>query len=188
MRLFVAADIDEATRAQLPVVRDAMAAVLNTAQVPPRVTWVSAEAAHVTLRFIGETHEEAAKAIEQALLAAMDVQPFAVRWERLGTFGGTRNPRVIWVAPTSGIDEFARLAQRINDRLDPLIGPGEKRPFAPHLTIGRVRDVGKRVDWPGALTRATFSPTTTHVDHITLYQSRLSPKGPTYTALCRVNL
>ena len=182
MRLFIAIDIDDATRAQLGAARDAIQAVVDEARTPARVTWVKPEVAHVTVRFIGETPDHTLQAIQDAL-GTVTVAPVDVRWERIGTFGGMRHPRVIWVAPANETPALTHLAEQINAELDPIVGPGEARPFKPHVTLGRVKDPGRGVDWERALAAVQFTPTVTRVDHVTLYQSRLSPKGPTYTAL-----
>jgi 2'-5' RNA ligase len=182
MRLFIAFEIDDVTRAQLGEARGALQRVVTTAATPPRVTWVKDDAAHVTLRFIGETPAETSHTIQDAL-GAVTVSPFDVRWETVGTFGGMRRPRTIWVAPTAGTAECQMLVARINQQLDPLIGAGETRPFTPHLTIGRVRDPGRGVDWTHALAAVHWRPSVTRVERFVLYQSRLSPHGPTYTAL-----
>lgn len=201
MRLFVAVDIDDETRAQFAAAREAMRSVLEKARVPPRVTWVKDEAAHVTVRFIGETPEDRVRVISEALGAGFTAPAFDMRWERLGTFpalrhaveGRERNgrahgrsPSVIWLGPSNGSAPLARLAQAVNERLDPLIGAGESRAFKPHVTIGRVKDPGRGVDWAQALSARPWRPTTTRVDHVTLYASRTTPAGAVYTALCKV--
>jgi 2'-5' RNA ligase len=182
MRLFIAIDIDDRTRAQFTAARDAIERVVRTARVPPRITWVKPEAAHVTLRFIGETADDDVPAIQQAL-SAVRVTRFTLTWETVGTFGGTKNPRVIWIAPTDGRDACIALATHVNAELDRLTGPGEARPFKPHLTLGRVREPGRQVDWPRALAAVHWTPTVTTVARVVLYRSRLSPKGATYTAV-----
>jgi 2'-5' RNA ligase len=182
MRLFVAVDIDDDTRAQLTAARNAIQSVVDEASRPARVAWVKPEMAHVTVRFIGETPEHGLRAVQQAL-GAVVVTPFDVTWQAVGTFGGTRHPRVIWIEPTSGGDALELVADRVNAQLDPVIGPGDERAFKPHLTLGRVKEPGRGVDWPRALAAVRFTATVTRIDHVTLYQSRLSPRGPTYTAL-----
>jgi RNA 2',3'-cyclic 3'-phosphodiesterase len=182
MRLFIAVDVDDETRAQLTPARSAIEGVINEACVTPQITWVNNDAAHVTVRFIGETSEQRLGAIQQHL-TSLEIEPFDVTWESLGTFGGLRTPRVLFVAPSSGVEAFKDLAERTNALLHPLLGPGEARSFKPHLTLARIRDAGRGVDWTRAVASFRLAPTTTRVDHVTLYQSQLSPKGPTYTAL-----
>lgn len=182
MRLFVAVDIDPTTRAALASAREVMRPMLDAARVPPRITWVREDVAHVTVRFIGEVPDVQLRPIQDAL-SGIHIRPFEVTWGHVGAFGGRRNPRVLWLAPSGGGEAFDALAKQINDALDPVLGPGEDRPFTAHLTLGRVRDPGRGVDWGGALAAVRLNPTVMRVEHVTVYQSRLSPKGPTYTAL-----
>jgi 2'-5' RNA ligase len=66
--------------------------------------------------------------------------------------------------------------------------PIEDRAFHPHLTLARWRE-SRPADRRRAL---AVSPrgvvAAAHIDGATLYQSRLSPAGPTYTPLARANL
>jgi 2'-5' RNA ligase len=187
MRLFVAVYIDDRTRAQLRAAREAIQSVVDRARVPPRLTWVKDESAHVTMRFIGEASESTAAKIEQALTTPWALAPFDVRWERLGAFPNARRPRVLWVGPAFA-EDLARLAAAVSGKVDPLIGAGEARPFTPHVTLARVKDAGKAVEWSRALDARRWVTTVTRVDHVTLYLSRPSSKGPTYTALCKAHL
>jgi 2'-5' RNA ligase len=64
----------------------------------------------------------------------------------------------------------------------------EDRPYNPHLTLARVREaVGLRaaplLDGVSEVVLGV-----TQVDAITLFESRLSPQGPTYVALHRTAL
>jgi 2'-5' RNA ligase len=187
MRLFVAADIDEETRAQVAPVREAIQHALDRAAVVPRVAWVKDEAAHVTLRFIGEVSDAIGESVQQALREPLPRDAFEVQWDRVGTFPGGRNPRVVWVGCSRGGDDLEALAMAVNARLAPIVGPGESRPFKAHLTIGRVKKPGKGADWTQAIGAVSFRPTVTRVDHATLYLSKTSPTGPIYTALRRTN-
>ena len=187
MRLFVAIDIDDGTRAQLALARAAIQDVLSNARVSPRITWVKDECAHVTIRFIGETSAAVATKIQDVFTTSWPMAAFDVRWEHIGAFPGVRRPRFVWIGPRAA-DDLVRLAALVEARLAPLIGAGEARAFNPHITLGRVRDGGTGVDWPRALAAHVWSPTTTRIDHLTLYLSELSPKGPTYTALCKAPL
>ncbi len=188
MRLFVAVDLSDKTRVELGRVRGLIEPALAQARVRPRVTWVKAEAAHVTLRFIGEVSEDISALLSGALGEGFEVPPFNICWETIGTFPGGRFPRAIWVGATSGAEQLDSLARLVNERLEPTIGPGESRPFAAHLTLARINGRGSGVDWPQVLASAGPRPTKTCVDHVTLYRSQLSSMGPTYTALCQASL
>ncbi len=188
MRLFIAVDVNDAVRDEMRRVRRALEAALAVFPRPPRVTWVSPEAAHVTVRFLGEVDEPVATSLTAAFDAAFDVPPFDVRWEGLGGFPGGRSPRTLWVEAAQGRDGLESIARRVASRVDPIVGPGEARAFHGHLTIGRVRDVDRRIDWRETLAAVTCGPVSSTVAGVTLYRSRLSPRGPTYTALGRALL
>lgn len=182
MRLFVAIDLDDDTRAQLLEARERIARRLADARVVPRLTWVRPEAAHLTVRFIGEVSDTSAPLVAEAL-RGVRLSRIVVRWGTLGTFGGARRPRIIWLAPTEGADAVSAIAHAVDEALVPVVGRGEARPFRPHLTLARVRDAGRDVPWVEALRDVPWRQTTTTVTRVTLYRSHLSPAGPTYTAL-----
>lgn len=187
MRLFVAADIDDDTRSRLTNVRAAVQSVVSKARVPPRVTWVKDESAHITVRFIGETPDGTANTIRERLATDFSMPAFEVAWQRVGTFPSGHRPRVIWLG-AAAVTGLAALADLVNARLEPIIGRGDARPFTAHLTLGRVKEPGRGVDWAQALAAVRWTPTTTRVDHVVLYASRTLPDGPTYTPLLRTPL
>ena len=101
--------------------------------------WVRPEGIHLTLKFLGETPPDKVPAIEEALAAACQGVPaFAFTVGRLGTFGDRRGPRVIWVDVGGEREAMARLQERVEQRLEGLGFPREKRAFSPHLTLARV--------------------------------------------------
>jgi 2'-5' RNA ligase len=185
MRLFVAADISDDTRRALQRVREQLRPRLEAEDRPPRLVWVGDEAAHVTLRFIGSVPDAAAIEIEGMMREPFAIEPFDVTWDALGTFPGGRSPRVIWIGASAGLDPMRRLADVVNARIDRLVPSVETRPFAPHLTVARVKDPGHGVNWAGALAAVTLEPTLTRVAHVTLYESRVTDKGSTYTVRTR---
>ena len=79
-----------------------------------------------------------------------------------------------------GRDRLVSLAGEVRSRLTTIGVTLEARPFAPHMTLARVKDgTGLR---PGSLlnglTDIVLGRMT--VDAITLFQSRLSPSGSSY--------
>jgi 2'-5' RNA ligase len=183
VRLFVALDPSAETRAQVGAVRDALAARVAAADRLPRVTWVAEQAAHVTLRFIGEVSDDLAARVRSALVEALPVSPYELRFAGVGAFPTLRRPRALWLGTEGGDEQTERLVRAVDARLDPILGHGQSRRFRAHLTVGRVKEPAP-FDWAAAVADVKALPTSTFVDHVTLYQSRTSPKGPTYTALC----
>jgi RNA 2',3'-cyclic 3'-phosphodiesterase len=192
VRLFVAVDISDDTRAAMRDVRRAIERAVSVAAVPPRITWVSESVAHVTVRFIGEVDDEAAARVAASLLAPIDMAPFDIEWATVGAFpagrAGLRAPRALWIAATAGASSLVELATAVNRRLVGHVGAGDARPYSPHLTIGRVKLPGRHVPWADALAAAQPNPTRSRIDRVTLYRSQLSSRGPTYTAVCEARL
>jgi len=189
VRLFVAADISDDTRSAMRTARAVIETALASVTIPPRIAWVKDDAAHVTLRFIGEVLEEAGERVAAALAAPLPMAPFDVEWTEIGVFppgrSGLRQPRALWLGAARGGDALAALAAAVDARLTPVVGAGENRAHTPHLTLGRVKVHGTGVSWADVLAAARPAATRSHIDHATLYRSQLSSRGPTYTALVR---
>jgi RNA 2',3'-cyclic 3'-phosphodiesterase len=182
VRLFVAVDVSPSTRAQLRSVREQLEAKFGGVRRPPRVTWVADAAAHVTVRFIGHVDTAVAENVRLSLAAPIALPPYDIEFSGVGVFPGPSRPRVVWIGVASGGDETASLAALVNRRLDQIIAPGESRPFRAHLTVARVKEP-ERFDWRDALRKINAGTTRSTIDHVTLYESKTSPKGPTYTPL-----
>ncbi len=185
MRLFVAAEIDPAIARD--VARAAGELRLRVEALAPRarVTWVPVDRLHFTVRFIGEVDEDRGSAIAAALAAPLPVAPFALTIAGLGAFPPKGPPRVFWAGTGDGRGGMSDLEREVSARLATCGIPSEAREYSPHLTLARVRDA------EGLRTREALEVVpqgpfgTTHVDAITLFESRLSPKGPTYVPVQR---
>jgi 2'-5' RNA ligase len=184
MRLFVAVDISGETRRAFRRVREQIQSCL-VSRTPPRLVWVDDDAAHVTLRFIGSVTEAQTEAIEDVLRPRFDLAAFDVEWTTLGTFPPGRSPRVVWLGATSDLAPLRQLAALVNSRLEPIVPSVETRPYSPHLTVARIKDPGRGVDWAGCLARVTPEPSVSRVREVILYESRVDAKGSTYTVRTR---
>jgi len=187
MRLFIAVEmnrsVEEAAGDVIGELRQRVARLAPRA----RITWASPERLHVTIRFIGAADEAGTQAIRTALGVAVDAPVFDLSIEGVGAFAPKGLPRVFWAGLTDGRHELLELERVVSQRLETLM-PAEERAYSPHLTLGRVKDASglSRVALLDGLGARRFG--TVHVDAITLFESRLSPKGPTYVALQRTAL
>jgi 2'-5' RNA ligase len=103
------------------------------------VKWVRPEGIHLTLKFLGDTRRERLRAIEEGMRnAAESVERFQVELVGAGCFPSCRRPRVLWVG-IGASETLLRLQQRIDAEMNRLGWAVERRPFNPHLTLGRVR-------------------------------------------------
>jgi 2'-5' RNA ligase len=183
MRLFVAVDIDDRTRGGVARAIDVLRTALEAAQSTARVSWVAPDRLHLTLQFIGQVSEDTAAAIEARLGPPFELPAFEMRLGSIGTFPPGGRPRVVWLALDRGADALAALHEEVQRRLADVPFRRESRAFSPHLTLARFKHGGTRVDVE-RISRVALRPAGgCTIDHVTLYQSRLSPRGPTYTPL-----
>jgi 2'-5' RNA ligase len=188
MRLFVAVELGEAVQQEAGRIVEELRRRAGKRSPRARVTWVAPERMHLTLRFIGEIADAAADGVIHALRAPLGLAPFDVDWKGLGAFPKSGPPRVLWAGIDRGCDELVAVEREVGARLDAVKIPREERPYSPHLTLARVREAAglrSAVLFEGLADNALG---TTRVDAITLFQSKLSPKGPTYVTLQKTSL
>lgn len=189
LRTFIAIELDDTVRAALGMVQDELKLRIPRGSV----RWVDPASIHLTLKFLGETPAARLPEIEMALRAACaSFSPLDLIVEGRGCFPNFRRPNVIWVAIRDRGNLLARLQQSVEKHIAPLGWPIEKRPFRPHLTLGRVnRDLrpGDRVAIGAAVEEFEVEQIATiHVASVSLMRSDLQPSGAVYTRLFEVPL
>lgn len=152
--------------------------------VGPR--WAGPEQWHLTLQFLGPVRH-LAEVVTALGEAAATQAAFSFRLGGGGAFPTARRGRVVWIGATEGGEAMTSLAGAVTGALAPLGYPGEERPFSPHLTVARLRVPANVAAAVTALGTEPVGPAWT-VGEITLYQSRLSPKGATYSPLAQLPL
>ena len=183
MRLFVAVDVDADTRARIGHIIDALRADSEQARSGARIAWIVPDRLHLTLQFIGEVSGDVTDAVLARLRPAFDLPSFDMRFGRLGTFPPSGRPRVVWLSVDRGAEGLGVLHAEVARRLADVRFRRDARAFSPHLTLARVKEGGTPADTV-RLVRAQLEPAGgCTIDHVTLYQSRPSPRGPTYTPL-----
>src|SRR5712692_8548467 len=103
----------------------------------PGAKWVDPGNFHLTLRFIGETAEDVAADIDNAL-SRLQARRFTLQIAGTGAFGGDK-PRSLWVGVERSPDLVA-LRYKIEQALIRAGLPPELRKYAPHVTLARLRN------------------------------------------------
>jgi len=152
-----------------------------------RVGWVPPPNMHVTLKFLGNIPAEGASIISDRLREKLaDRAAFKVQVKGLGAFPSREKPRVLWLGTLCEDDELSALAADMDQWLDDLGYPKEKRAFHPHLTLGRVKSPRPSVDLlEGYETREVGHCVAAEV---ALYESEIHRRGAEYTALAKIPL
>jgi 2'-5' RNA ligase len=184
LRTFIALELDDELMAALEELRARLAR-----QIAPRsVRWVRPEGIHLTLKFLGDTPVDQLEAIQAALTqAAAQAGPFVVQAEGLGCFPNLRRPRVVWVGLTEPTGALAKLRDAVEAHVAPLGYPTERRPFSPHLTLGRVHRRASRSE-ASDVGRVVQALPVGHVGELAVsrvhfIKSDLRPSGAVYTTL-----
>ena len=152
--------------------------------------WVEEANLHITIRFLGEISDARRQRIEQLVRSvAARRQPIPLALAGIGAFPSIRSPRVIWAGAKEGNPQLAKLVEELEAGLATLEFQSEERPFAAHVTLGRVRSPKRRAELANALEQAAWQADgPVELTHVTLMQSTLTPSGSIYAPLTRVAL
>jgi 2'-5' RNA ligase len=183
MRLFTAIELPDDAREA--VVAEQARVVRGLSKSGGALRLVRPEQLHLTLVFIGDVPADRAEAIVGVMGDAVVMAPFRLTFAGVGAFPPRGAPRVLFLGVIRGDREAVELHMRVADRLEPLGVTREPRPFHPHLTLGRWRGSAP-ADRPREAPAATVGEI--DVAAVSLFQSRLSSSGPTYTRLAAAPL
>ena len=183
MRLFVAIELSEVVRRVLAETQRKLGASC------PDVRWIAAEQLHLTVKFLGEVADSDVDSVCQAVArAASSSRPFVMWTAECGCFPERGPVRIVW---TKAVEESGLLAgcvEAVEAQIEPLGFPREHRPFAAHITIGRVKDDRSRGRLRSQVEAHQTKSVEQEVTSLTLMASKLSPKGSIYTAVSRAKL
>ena len=188
MRLFVGVEINAQVVERIGECLDQLRRRVAQSAPRARISWVPPDRLHVTVRFIGEASDNEAREIATSLSPTFPVDPFEAIVTGIGAFPPHGPPRVLWAGIEAGVEPFVALEREVTARLDACGIPSEERPYRPHVTIARVREPA------GLRSRALLDEFhdrafgASSVETITLFQSRLSPKGSVYVPLQSTHL
>ncbi len=184
MRAFIAIELS-------PEINDSLSQIQSHLKYSEAdVKWIETGNIHLTLKFLGDITEEKCAKIRSILDAISgSTKPFEISIKDIGAFPNINYPRVIWVGLDKGTAESKAFAENIVEELLKIGFQKEPRPFAPHLTIGRVRSPKNKEVLKEKIGNCQLPITKSHsVVSVVLFESKLSPKGPTYTKLHEARL
>ncbi|MDH3973376.1 MAG: RNA 2',3'-cyclic phosphodiesterase [Deltaproteobacteria bacterium] len=149
------------------------------------VRWLKTESIHLTLKFLGNINEEKVEALCAALGALRESHSFFhLSPSRVGAFPRLDRPRVIWLGVEGDLDALHSLWRDVEAGCFMAGFEKEKRPFSPHLTLGRVKDFKKAAGLDKALEgMGSFAFEPFRIDAVHLYRSELRPEGAHYTKI-----
>ncbi len=152
------------------------------------IRWVRPEAMHLTLKFLGEINEEKVTPITDVLKRiSEECKPFPLRMKGTGFFPPkSKTPRVIWIGVEEA-DNLIRLQSQVEEELESIGFPRERRKYHPHLTLGRVKtfsDIKETLLFLEKHRDKNFGDM--EVKKITFFRSILKPTGAEYSTLAEL--
>lgn len=165
-------------------------ALLREALPKSLIRWIPTGNIHLTLKFLGDVSPSNVDMLAQFLSTEVSQHSaLELQFGGLGVFPNPKRPRVIWIgiqAP-DGLAGLAALHRGIEAATAKLGYPPEKRPFSPHLTVGRIK---KNIGSTGIQkVQKTLEDTeigmlgSAQVISLHLFKSDLKPTGAVYTRM-----
>ena len=153
-----------------------------------KIKWVEDHNIHITLKFFGETEENRIPEITNVLHSvATSTHPFEISLQKLGIFGSSYNPKVIWI----GIHPYAELAETMRRLQTGLKLTGyepDRQNLVPHLTLGRIKYLSDRSYFQQTIDEyKNISSVSQQVNSFHLFESILKREGPVYISLKEFN-
>jgi 2'-5' RNA ligase len=169
-RLFVAIDLPESSKQFLvdldPKIRG--------------VRWTEAAQMHLTLGFFGDVPEDVDLALREKL-SAIEFGAFFLPITGIGTFPPKGSPKIIWIGVGRGHPHLFQVHKRVQEAaLAAGIEP-DLRPWHPHITIARCRDVAPQSIRRFLQSKVDLDAGMIRVEAFHLYSSKLTPAGPIHT-------
>lgn len=156
-----------------------------------KVSWTKRDSLHFTLKFLGDTPQEQVEELrEVASTVAKTIPPHQIQIGGVGGFPSRGRPRVVWLGCSDEGEQLARLGIVLDEALaEAGLAEPERREFAPHLTIGRVRSRHRREELAAAMAELSDRQVgQMAVNYFVLMQSQLHPQGAIHTLLDRFDL
>ena len=169
-RLFVAIDVPDSIQRLL----------VDLDPHIPGVRWVDGSQMHLTLGFFDRVPEDVDLRLREKL-SGIEFKAFFLPVLGLGKFPAKGPPTVVWVGVGAGHPHLFQLYKRVQEaafqsRLEP-----EERPFHPHVTLARCRDVPEGAFRKFLKTNSDFDAGMFRVDSFHLYSSELTQSGSIHT-------
>jgi 2'-5' RNA ligase len=150
------------------------------------VRWVKVENIHLTMVFLGNVTREGIEGIQEEVRnVCSEYGSFDIALKRMGCFPNRRRPRILWLGLEGDIERMSHFRNGLQRALKAFGIKEEKRPFKPHLTLGRFRSSRKMGSWLEELLSeyAVLESPVETLNQLHLFKSDLKPGGAVYTKL-----
>jgi RNA 2',3'-cyclic 3'-phosphodiesterase len=168
-RLFVALDLPPSSKRALFELDPGL----------PGLRWLPEEQLHLTLSFLGEVEAAGEERLIQAL-AEVRVSPFFLPLRGVGVFQTRNQLSVVWIGVGKGHPHLFALHLRIQDTVLWVGLEPDLKPFHPHVTVARAKNVSVQAVQPFLRRHVETEFGLVQVTGFELYSSVLAAGGATH--------
>ncbi len=170
-RLFVAIEI-----IPQPALVEKINTIRKSSTVLDKINWIDIENMHITLKFLGESHENLIGNIEEIIKKATQSTPaFQLQLNRIGAFGSRYQPRILWMGSYNQVTEIQTLHKKLEKDLHPLGFKPTYGNFVPHLTLARIHKIdNKKHFWKSIEQHQNTFDFQININEIILFESVLN--------------
>lgn len=176
MRIFIAIELPEDIKKEIDGFQKEISSRVFLKMVPPKNL-------HLTLFFLGEILEtDKDKVVEAVREGIKEIKPFHLFLGKPELFPRHGRIHGLWINIKGQLDILHKLYQQIQAEFENREIVYDHKPFIDHITAGRAK---------GKTPRLEFSPMTKGeflVDSVSVYSSKLTPKGPIYSKVVTIQL
>lgn len=142
--------------------------------------WVDGNQMHLTLGFFERVPEDVDSCLREKL-TAIEFKAFFLPIIGLGKFPAQGYPKIVWIGVGAGHPHLFQLYKRVQESAFQCGLEPELRPFHPHITLARCRDVSEGALRKFLRANAELDLGMVRVESFHLYSSELTPAGPIHT-------
>jgi len=150
------------------------------------VLWSPGVNYHVTLKYLGPTPKDMIPNVQKSIITLCDkYTEFEIKIKKMGAFPDERHSRILWLGVQSK-RELLEMQSDLSQQMEELGFVEDERDYAPHLTIGRMRNLRSTKDIISPFVRKDFGKLL--VSKLILYKSDIQAHIPVYTNIFETEL
>lgn len=145
--------------------------------------WVKQKNLHITFKFIGEIPVERVRAVKESLEGIIDTDIKAdLTLKGIGVFPNIKQPKILYIKVERS-DVLNSIREEVEERLHRIGLKKEIKPFIPHITINRIKEV-KPAQLMGKLEKfENYIFGYQNIISVNVIESILNHSGAEYTAI-----
>lgn len=157
------------------------------------IRWEDTSKFHLTVQFLGDTDLNTIEYLKSNFKKLKTgFKKINLRLNGIGFFPNEKFPKVVFASLEDDSNKCIQLAEKIKSITEkfgfdlPDGKAGETKKFVPHITLGRYKASGKKLQ--GFTLKINFEPTEFIFDSFFLMKSELTPMGAQYNVIEKFSL